>query len=430
MNEQTYLTVSALTKYIKYKFDHDQHLKHVLLKGEVSNFKRHSRGHFYLTLKDDQSQISGIMFASNAGKVKFTPEDGMSILVEGYISVFEASGQYQIYINKMTEDGLGNLHVAFEQLKKKLASEGLFEQSHKVPIPRFPKAIGVLTSPTGAAVRDVIHIVNRRFPLTKIIVYPTLVQGEYAKDDIVKNIELANKQNLVDVLIVGRGGGSIEDLWAFNEEIVARAIYDSKLPIISSVGHETDFTISDFVSDLRAPTPSGAAELAVPSQTELLSYIERLKTNATTNIRRLHQEKQRELNRMMASYVFESPKRLIEAKSQRFDYLLDKLMFLSPQKRLEQSEKDLEKTTKALQEYYINTLKQKEYRYQMVLKELAGASPLNIMQKGYSMIKKDQKIIKSVKDLEIGDSLNIVMKDGIVDTKVVAKRKEEKNGRE
>ena len=430
MNEQTYLTVSALTKYIKYKFDHDQHLKHVLLKGEVSNFKRHSRGHFYLTLKDDQSQISGIMFASNAGKVKFTPEDGMSILVEGYISVFEASGQYQIYINKMTEDGLGNLHVAFEQLKKKLASEGLFEQSHKVPIPRFPKAIGVLTSPTGAAVRDVIHIVNRRFPLTKIIVYPTLVQGEYAKDDIVKNIELANKQNLVDVLIVGRGGGSIEDLWAFNEEIVARAIYDSKLPIISSVGHETDFTISDFVSDLRAPTPSGAAELAVPSQTELLSYIERLKTNATTNIRRLHQEKQRELNRMMASYVFESPKRLIEAKSQRFDYLLDKLMFLSPQKRLEQSEKDLEKTTKALQEYYINTLKQKEYRYQMVLKELAGASPLNIMQKGYSMIKKDQKIITSVKDLEIGDSLNIVMKDGIVDTKVVAKRKEEKNGRE
>jgi exodeoxyribonuclease VII large subunit len=429
VSEQTYLTVSALTKYIKYKFDHDDHLKHVLLKGEISNFKRHSRGHFYLTLKDDQSQISGIMFASNAGKVKFTPEDGMSVLVEGYIGVFEASGQYQIYINKMTEDGLGNLHVAFEQLKKKLSSEGLFDQGHKIEIPRFPKAIGVLTSPTGAAVRDIIHIVNRRYPLTKIIVYPTLVQGEYAKDDIVSNIKLANQQKLVDVLIIGRGGGSIEDLWAFNEEIVARAIYDSVLPIISSVGHETDFTISDFVADLRAPTPSGAAELAVPSQTELMSYINQLNASMTTSMRRLYQDKKRQLSTAMSSYVFESPKRLIEAKSQRFDYLLDKLMLLSPKKRLDQSKKDLEKTKKALQEYFVNIVKQKEYQYQMVLKELAGASPLNIMQKGYSMIQKDQKIIKSVEDLAVGDTLNIVMKDGIIDTKVVAKRKDEKDGR-
>lgn len=429
MSEQKYLSVTALTKYIKYKFDHDDHLKHVLLKGEVSNFKRHSRGHFYLTLKDDQSQISAIMFAGNASKVKFTPEDGMSILVEGYISVFEASGQYQIYINKMTEDGLGNLHVAFEQLKKKLSSEGLFEQSHKKDIPRFPSAIGVLTSPTGAAVRDIIHIVNRRFPLSRIIVYPTLVQGEYAKDDIVKNIQLANKQKLVDVLIVGRGGGSIEDLWAFNEESVARAIYDSLLPIISSVGHETDFTISDFVADLRAPTPSGAAELAVPSQTEILSYIERLKAGATANMRRLHQEKRNGFNKTMASYVFESPERLIEAKSRKFDYLLDKLMLLSPVKRLEQSEKDLQKTTKALQEYYVNILRQKEYRYQMMLKELAGNSPLNIMQKGYSMVKKEGVIIKSVEDLAVGDLLSVVMKDGTLSTKVMTKRKDDKHGK-
>lgn len=425
MSEEKYLSVTALTKYIKYKFDHDDHLKHVLLKGEVSNFKRHSRGHFYLTLKDDHAQISAIMFAGNARKVKFTPEDGMSILVEGYISVFEASGQYQIYINKMSEDGLGNLHVAFEQLKKKLSSEGLFEEAHKKPIPRFPNAIGVLTSPTGAAVRDIIHIVNRRFPLTKIIVYPTLVQGEYAKDDVVNNIELANKQKLVDVLIVGRGGGSIEDLWAFNEEVVARAIYASDLPIISSVGHETDFTISDFVADLRAPTPSGAAELAVPSQGDLLQYIGRLKAGATNSVSRLKTEKERALSRQLSSYVFTNPKRLIEGKSQRFDYLLDKLQLLSPKKRLDQSKIDLEKTQKAMQEYYIRLLKTKEYRYQVLLKELAGASPLNIMQKGYSMVKKEKKIIKSVEDLMVGDTLDVVMKDGHVEAIVKAKRKDE-----
>jgi len=425
VSEEKYLSVTALTKYIKYKFDHDDHLKHVLLKGEVSNFKRHSRGHFYLTLKDDHAQISAIMFAGNARKVKFTPEDGMSILVEGYISVFEASGQYQIYINKMSEDGLGNLHVAFEQLKKKLSSEGLFEEAHKKTIPRFPNAIGVLTSPTGAAVRDIIHIVNRRFPLTKIIVYPTLVQGEYAKDDVVNNIELANKQKLVDVLIVGRGGGSIEDLWAFNEEVVARAIYASDLPIISSVGHETDFTISDFVADLRAPTPSGAAELAVPSQGDLLQYIGRLKAAATNSVSRLKTEKERALSRQLSSYVFTNPKRLIEGKSQRFDYLLDKLQLLSPKKRLDQSKIDLEKTQKAMQEYYIRLLKTKEYRYQVLLKELAGASPLNIMQKGYSMVKKEKKIIKSVEDLMVGDTLDVVMKDGHVEAIVKAKRKDE-----
>ena len=425
MSEEKYLSVTALTKYIKYKFDHDDHLKHVLLKGEVSNFKRHSRGHFYLTLKDDSSQISAIMFAGNARKVKFTPEDGMSILVEGYISVFEASGQYQIYINRMTEDGLGNLHVAFEQLKKKLSNEGLFDDRHKQEIPRFPRAIGVLTSPTGAAVRDIIHIVNRRFPLTKIIVYPTLVQGEYAKDDIVKNIELANKQRLVDVLIVGRGGGSIEDLWAFNEEVVARAIHASNLPIISSVGHETDFTISDFVADLRAPTPSGAAELAVPSQSDLLSYINNLKANSTSYMRSIYKEKEQHLARQLSSYVFTNPRRLIEHKSQRFDYLLDKLHLLSPKKRLDQSKIDLEKTKKALQEYYVNLLKSKEYRYQVLLKELAGASPLNIMQKGYSMVKKEEKIIKSIQDVDVGDTLSVVMKDGHVEALVKAKREEE-----
>ncbi|MBN2604381.1 MAG: exodeoxyribonuclease VII large subunit, partial [Bacilli bacterium] len=276
MEEKKHLSVYALTKYLKYKFDNDAHLKNVLLKGEISNFKAHSRGHFYFTLKDEKAQISAIMFAGNAGKVQFRPEDGMSVLVEGSVSVYEASGNYQIYVNKMSVDGLGNLFVAYEQLKKKLEGEGLFDQRHKKQIPRFPKAIGVLTSPTGAAVKDIIHIVNRRFPLANIIVYPTLVQGEYAKDSIVEQLKKVNDDNLVDVIILGRGGGGIEDLWPFNEEIVAYEIFKSKIPVISSVGHETDFTISDFVSDLRAPTPSGGAELAVPDQLELIQYIARL----------------------------------------------------------------------------------------------------------------------------------------------------------
>ena len=225
MEEKKYLSVSALTKYIKYKFDKDAHLKNVLLKGEISNFKHHSRGHFYFTLKDDKSQISAIMFASSSKKVVFTPKDGMSVLVEGYITVYEAGGGYQIYVNKLSEDGLGDLYLAYEQLKKKLSDEGLFDPKHKQAIPRFPKSIAVLTSPTGAAVQDVINIVNRRYPLSDIIVYPTLVQGPYAKDDIVKNIKSVNDDGLCDVIILGRGGGSIEDLWPFNEELVAYEIF-------------------------------------------------------------------------------------------------------------------------------------------------------------------------------------------------------------
>ena len=245
MNKE-YLTVSQLTKYIKYKLDNEAH----------------TRGHFYFTIKDEGSRINAVMFASSASKVKFTPEDGMKILVMGRISVYEATGGYQIYVNEMMEDGVGNLYVAFEQLKKKLASEGLFDDRYKKPIPKIPERVGVITAPTGAAIRDIISTINRRFPLTEVILLPSLVQGEGAKEDIVRQIKRAEDYNL-DVLIVGRGGGSIEDLWAFNEEIVARAIFECPIPIISAVGHEIDFTIADFVADLRAPTPTGAAEIAV-----------------------------------------------------------------------------------------------------------------------------------------------------------------------
>ena len=302
-NEKTYLTVTALTKYIRYKFDNDVHLMSVLLEGEISNFKRHSRGHFYFTLKDQSAQISATMFYSEARKVNFEPKDGMKVLVKGSVSVYEPQGTYSINITEMEEKGLGSLYLAYEKLKKELQDGGYFDISHKKSIPQFPRAIGVLTSPTGAAVRDCINTISRRYPMAKIYVYPTLVQGEDAKNSIVKNIELANEQNLVDVLIVGRGGGSIEDLWAFNEKIVAMAIYNSKLPIISAVGHETDFTIADFVADKRAATPTAAAELATPN-------LVNLKENVNIYMKRLNQG---------INVVFESYKKQLLYLDQRLE---------------------------------------------------------------------------------------------------------------
>ena len=263
--EERYLTVSALTKYIKYKFDHDHHLEEVLLEGEISNFKHHSRGHFYFTLKDQFASISVTMFSSFAKTVKFMPADGMKVFVKGNVTVYEPSGTYQINIKEMKSDGIGDLFLAFQKLKEQLAKEGLFDPSHKKALPRFPNCIGVITSPTGAAIRDIIRTVERRYPLTKVLLYPAIVQGESAKEDLVRQIKLANDQHLCDCLIVGRGGGSLEDLWAFNERIVAEAIYSSKIPIISAVGHEIDVTIADFVADIRAATPTAAAEIATPS---------------------------------------------------------------------------------------------------------------------------------------------------------------------
>ena len=263
--EERYLTVTALTKYIKYKFDHDYHLEDVLLEGEISNFKHNSRGHFYFTLKDDSAQISATMFVSSARNVKFEPTDGMKVFVRGNVTVYEPSGTYQINVKEMKSSGLGDLYLAYEKLKKELEKEGLFDPIHKKPIPRFPKTIGVITSPTGAAIKDIINTITRRYPLCSVILYPAIVQGTDSKDDVAKQIKKANSDNLCDVLIVGRGGGSIEDLWAFNEKVVAYAIYESNIPIISAVGHEIDFTIADFVSDVRAATPTAAAEIATPN---------------------------------------------------------------------------------------------------------------------------------------------------------------------
>lgn len=425
MEEKRYLSVSALTKYIKYKFDKDAHLKNVLLKGEISNFKHHSRGHFYFTIKDNKSQISAIMFASSSKKVPFTPKDGMGVLIEGYITVYEATGGYQIYVNKMSEDGVGDLYLAYEQLKKKLSDEGMFDDRHKQPIPRFPKKIAVLTSPTGAAVRDIINIVNRRYPLSEIIVYPSLVQGPYAKDNIVENIKKVNHDNLCDVIILGRGGGSIEDLWPFNEEIVAYEIFKSKTPIISSVGHETDFTISDFVSDLRAPTPSGGAELAVPNQDDLFKYLKQIDSQNQLSLKRLAKRKNEALNNILTSYIFRDPLRLTEKKSRQLDHIMEKLELLHPGNKLKQSKVELNNKSKLLDYYFKSLLEKKQNSYLLSLNKLELVNPLSIMKKGYSLSKVNGNIVKSVKDVKISDKIEILVNDGVIETTVLSTREEE-----
>lgn len=425
MNDKKYLTITALTKYIKYKFDQDAHLKNVLLKGEISNFKHHSRGHFYFTLKDDKAQISAIMFASSSKNVLFTPKDGMSVLVEGAITVYEASGNYQIYVTSMSEDGLGNLYVAYEQLKKKLSDEGLFDQSHKKPIPRFPKTIAVLTSPTGAAVRDIIHIVNRRFPLTSIIIYPTLVQGEYAKDSIIQQIKQVNKDQLCDVIILGRGGGSIEDLWPFNEELVAYEIFRSTIPIISSVGHETDFTISDFVADLRAPTPSGGAEIAVPNQVDITSYIVQLEQQSKRALNQLLKQKQEQLSHLKNHILFRDPLRLTEQKSRRLDHVTEKLQLLHPGAKVTQAKKDVRKNEQLLHDYMKRLVREKRNNYVLTINKLELINPLSLMKKGYSVTRYNGEIIKSITAVKTGDRISVSLQDGKIDTIVESIRKGE-----
>ena len=324
MKNVQYLTVTALTRYIKRKFDYDPHLQDVYVKGEISNFKKHTRGHMYFTVKDDHARIAAVMFHHQARTLKFIPENGMHVLIRGTVTVYEPGGQYQIYVNEMHPDGIGSLYLAFEQLKEKLAKEGLFAKEHKRPLPNYPKTIGVVTSPTRAAIRDIITTIQRRYPIARIIIYPALVQGEQAAASIVQAIEVANERKEADVLIVGRGGGSIEDLWPFNEEIVARAIFASKIPIISAVGHETDITIADFVADLRAPTPTGAAELAVPDIDEIMERILNYKIRLTRSIREQITSERKNLERITNSYAFRYPWRLYEQKLEQLDRLSER----------------------------------------------------------------------------------------------------------
>ena len=379
-------TVSQLNSYMKRLIEGQNALGDIWIKGEISNFKEHYSGHLYITLKDDGGVLKAVMFKSAASSLTFKPEDGMKVLARGRVGVYEQSGTYQLYINEMTPDGVGELYIAYEKLKKRLAEEGLFDESKKKPIPKYPEKIGVVTATTGAAVRDIINVITRRYPYCEIIIYPSLVQGAGAKENIVEAIEYFNEHNLCDTLIVGRGGGSIEDLWAFNEEEVARAIYASKIPVISAVGHETDFTIADFVADLRAPTPSAAAEIAVPSQLELSATVStiasRIKTAELNYIKklRLYSEKLKP----------KSPQSMIDDMRQKCDNMLH------------QAEKSFRLTA---------TEKRK------IMSELCGKldamSPLAVLNRGYAIAEDEETgIIKKIGDLPTGKLFKLTLSDG------------------
>ncbi len=416
--DDKYITVTQLTRYIKYKIDNDTNLNEVFLKGEISNFKAHSRGHFYFTLKDENSRINAIMFSSQTSKIKFMPEDGMKVLVTGKISVFEANGAYQIYVSDMLEDGVGNLYIAFEQLKKKLEEEGLFKDIYKKPIPKIPTKVGVVTAPTGAAIKDIISTIKRRWPLTEIYLFPALVQGEEAKDDIVKQIRKADSFGL-DTLIVGRGGGSIEDLWAFNEEIVARAIFECSTPVISAVGHEVDFTIADFVADLRAPTPTGAAEMAVPQLTDVSKYLKQINIRLENTILNKVKNNRRKLNDIKNSNIFKNPIIIYQTKEMIFDSLIEKLKFnMINLTNIKEKELIRLKNSYALKNPF-QLLEKKNNKYLNLVSKLETLSPLLTLKRGYTITKKDNKVIDSSKKLSKGDKLDIEFNDGIINTEVI-----------
>ena len=418
MNE--YQTVGEFTRYLKLMFDTSSKMRHVLLKGEISNFKGHSTGHLYFSLKDETSKINAIMFSTSAKKLTFEPQEGTKVLVSGRVSIYEATGNYQIYVDEMLEDGLGNLHIEFEKLKKKLLEEGLFDQAHKKPIPKYPKRIGVVTAKTGAAIRDIISTIKRRYPIAEVLVFNSLVQGEGAKEDIVRNIKRANTFDL-DVLSVGRGGGSIEDLWAFNEEIVARAIYESEIPIISAVGHEVDFTIADFVADLRAPTPTGAAEMAVPNIHDLITNIEQLKIRLNESINKSINLKKLYLDSLKNSYVIKSPMLMYENKIQKLSNMIEKINTL-----MISNVKDKENILNNLKNSYILLNPSEIYKKDVInlghiIEKLELINPLKVLQRGYAVTYKEDKIINSIKDVNKDDELRIKLSDGIINTKVIGK---------
>ncbi len=415
--ERNYITVTQLTKYIKYKIDNDVNLENVYLKGEISNFKAHTRGHFYFTIKDENTRINAVMFSSSASKIKFVPTDGMKVLVSGKISVYEATGGYQIYVNEMLEDGVGNLYIAFEQLKKKLEQEGLFDPKHKKKIPKIPNTIGIITAPTGAAIKDILSTIKRRWPLAKTILFPSLVQGEEAASDIVRNIELSKNFDL-DVLIVGRGGGSIEDLWPFNEEIVARAIYSLDTPVISAVGHEIDFTISDFVADLRAPTPTGAAEMAVPNMSDVKTYLNQLNLRLATNISNNIKVKKEILKKLENSFVLKNPISIYEIKDQKFDNLYERLL-ISYKNLVNNNSNKMIIINNNLVNSMSHLLTNNTNRYNNLIQKLEALNPILTLKRGYAIVKYDNKAIESIKKIKKDDIINIELQDGNIEAKVL-----------
>ncbi|WP_347549672.1 exodeoxyribonuclease VII large subunit [Pseudalkalibacillus hwajinpoensis] len=450
MKADRYITVTALTRHVKRMIDNEPALQDVWLRGELSNVKLHNRGHLYFTVKDDKSRVQAVMFAGNNRHMKFKPESGMKVLIRGEISVFEPYGQYQLYAKEMQPDGIGNLYLAYEELKRKLELEGLFSENRKQPIPRYPTEIGVITSPTGAAIRDIFTTIKRRYPAARITVFPVLVQGNSAKGSIVQAIQMANAMNMLDVLIVGRGGGSIEELWAFNEELVARSIANSTIPVISAVGHETDFTIADFVADLRAPTPTGAAELAVPSVIELKDRLEQRVHRSTRAMKEKLLSERERLTNLQKSYAFRYPDQLLRQKEQELDLQVDRLqktmkrLLIHTNERVERNHKqlikqhpdrllkeaslELSELKSSLHKEMQRVLKGKQRDFSLAAGKLNAMSPLKVMERGYSLAYKEEELIKSVKQVQPGDVLKIDMTDGKIDCHVWGIEESESNG--
>ena len=441
MSEE-YVTVSALTKYIKYKFDKDPHLGRVYLTGEISNFRLRPT-HQYFSLKDENAIISATMFQSAFKKIQFRPEEGMKVLVIGKVSVFEKSGQYQINIEHMEPDGVGALYLAYEQLKKKLEAEGLFSLP-KMPIPQFPKKIAILTSESGAVIQDIQTTVARRFPIVQLVLYPTVVQGVHAVNSILKNLNLVEQEDY-DVVIIGRGGGSIEDLWAFNEEPVVRRVAELSIPVISSVGHETDTTLIDFVSDMRAATPTAAAEIATPVLMEIHQQLRNLQTRLEQALSRQLQIKRERMQALANASIFQNPERIYQVYQQRVDQLEMRLQQImqqsvqqkrqqlvknqhrlelgSPSRRVQTEKQALQYLAKRLEQAQGQLMKDKKQQFQRAIQQLDLLSPLKIMNRGYGILQQDETIIKSVDQLEVNQELTIQLVDGTVRSKVTSVEK-------
>ncbi|PZE22048.1 exodeoxyribonuclease VII large subunit [Paenibacillus xerothermodurans] len=443
MKPKDIYSIKDLNRYIKMRLESDGILQDVWVRGEISNFTHHSSGHMYFTLKDADSRLKSIMFRTHNQRLGFIPREGTKVLARGNISVYERDGQYQFYVTQMQPDGIGSLYLAFEQLKKKLEGEGLFALARKKPIPRYPKAIGVITSPTGAAVRDIIITLQRRHPNVPVLLYPVLVQGTQAAPSIVKAIQAMNQMNEVDVLIVGRGGGSLEELWAFNEESVARSIFASTIPIISAVGHETDFTIADFVADLRAATPTAAAELAVPHHQELRQQLTYLRQQLHSGLTRQLTRSRERLSRAQRSPSLQNPRRqLLLQPTQRLDRTREQLSYkmrarlarlqersmkldrrlsaFNPKEQTVFARRRLGSSVRQLHQAMQTTKKHKRQDLLAAIRQLDALSPLKVMQRGYSLVydEKEKQLIKSIQQVQIGDVLKLRLMDGKVDCHV------------
>lgn len=391
MQNTLVLSVSQLNRYIKMNFDADENLANIFISGEISNFTNHYRtGHLYFTLKDDSAAVRAVMFNSSAKRLKFMPEDGMKVIARGRVSVYEASGQYQLYVDDMQPDGVGALNLAYEQLKEKLQKEGLFSELHKKPLPPYPEKVGVITSPTGAAVRDIINVLGRRFPYAEIVFCPVLVQGEGAHLQLTDAVNLFNSERAADVIIIGRGGGSIEDLWEFNDEGLARAVYNSDIPVISAVGHETDFTICDFVADMRAPTPSAAAELAVPDANELQYALSALKNRMFLNVSSGIADRRSRLEYLTSNGALKSPDEMLSNRSQRLDTAFS-IMLSS----------------------YENRIGGKKVEFISAATALSKLDPMSVLMRGFAFVSdKSGKNVYSSQALAKGDKINVRFHDG------------------